>query len=634
MASVQRAIMPQKRPSRLFVFVALLTVMSMLLPMLGMRNAAAQTVETPLADAVPATTPIFIEANLDQSSAQWEMFWQLYDRAGIAGTAGASADDLKAAIADSGADGTVAFAFMDPAGLVETATADMTSQPFTGMAAFDPTSMTANVPAGTVILIKPNDVTTIEQEFSDQVMRDAKTANAEVMTTDYNGTTITYYEAAESDVPPTAYAVVDGTLVTATRLHDVKTVIDTMSGETPALSSNEQFTTVRDTFTTDALAFGYVDSNAMNQAMMQVDPTAASPADSAGQQGWVVYASELGLHIDSVDTATPTLTPTDLTADTTTAADAAFFMTGPSLAQLGLADTFGMILQAAMGASLSMATPTVAATPTIDETFALLEGQLGFNPKTDLLDLLDGQWEITGGLGDMADGGMLPSIVFSSESSDGQTAQDSLSKITFILTSLVGDNATVSERTVDGGNLSVVTLSNDLTGMGDITIEYGVVNDTVIISFNGGLDTYLNATGDTLAANDQYVKTFDALPNENAVGKAYVNLADLLPVIASTIQSGTTVTSSRIADADASCGEYNTQADAQAAYDADTANLWKLDMDFDGQACEDFFAPATPATADATPVSGMSELNVLSFGQVTYIDGDMTRTNGIILIGD
>ena len=65
-------------------------------------------------------------------------------------------------------------------------------------------------------------------------------------------------------------------------------------------------------------------------------------------------------------------------------------------------------------------------------------------------------------------------------------------------------------------------------------------------------------------------------------------------------------------DADPSCGEYATQADAQAAYDEDQFENYQLDQDFDGEACEDFFgAPAAspaPSTDPFVPFAAVQRL--------------------------
>jgi hypothetical protein len=84
-----------------------------------------------------------------------------------------------------------------------------------------------------------------------------------------------------------------------------------------------------------------------------------------------------------------------------------------------------------------------------------------------------------------------------------------------------------------------------------------------------------------------------------------------------------------IPDNDPACAEYDTQEEAQQAYEEEFN--FDLDLDFDGEACEDYFAPATPA---ASPASSFEDLNVLGIGIVTYdADGDIGQSS-LLAIGE
>ena len=80
-----------------------------------------------------------------------------------------------------------------------------------------------------------------------------------------------------------------------------------------------------------------------------------------------------------------------------------------------------------------------------------------------------------------------------------------------------------------------------------------------------------------------------------------------------------------VVDADPACGDYDSQAEAQAAYDDDPFDQSDLDQDFDGQACEDYFA------SSATPTPSLSDIDfshVVSYGQVTYQGDGFTGSDG------
>ncbi|MGN6483762.1 MAG: hypothetical protein ACTHMX_05105, partial [Thermomicrobiales bacterium] len=105
------------------------------------------------------------------------------------------------------------------------------------------------------------------------------------------------------------------------------------------------------------------------------------------------------------------------------------------------------------------------------------------------------------------------------------------------------------------------------------------------------------------------------------------NLEAITPLIAeaeSAISSGSSM------DASPDCAKFSSQEEAQAAYDEDSFTNFDLDQDFDGKACEDFFAAATPeASPAAAPLSGL-----LSVGTVTYEKDGNQATSTIILIAD
>jgi hypothetical protein len=85
-------------------------------------------------------------------------------------------------------------------------------------------------------------------------------------------------------------------------------------------------------------------------------------------------------------------------------------------------------------------------------------------------------------------------------------------------------------------------------------------------------------------------------------------------------------------DNDEACGDYATQEEAQTAYEEDEFGLWNLDLDYDGEACEDFFTDS--ASPMASPASMTDQLSILSIGSVSYMEGDMYRNSSILLIGD
>lgn len=222
-------------------------------------------------------------------------------------------------------------------------------------------------------------------------------------------------------------------------------------------------------------------------------------------------------------------------------------------------------------------------------------------------------------------------LVFVSEVADETTVADTTDQISFIVTaSLDDESATISDREVEGGTVTTVEIADGFAPGVPMYIEWAVINGEFIVGLNDGIDSYLDGSADALADDAIYQQTMEALPSDNVVGVAFVNLERTIPMIEEAAMS--MESSMSVLDNDEACGDYATQEEAQEAYEADEFGLWNLDLDYDGEACEDFFSDS--ASPSASPVSMTEDLSILSIGSVSYIEGDMYRNSSILLIGD
>lgn len=273
---------------------------------------------------------------------------------------------------------------------------------------------------------------------------------------------------------------------------------------------------------------------------------------------------------------------------------------------------------------------TPAATPTVDETWAMFEEMLGFNPDTDLFQKLDGEYATYAGVYDLESGMPNPEFLFVSGTSDPATLEQTTATITELATQMNEGEYEVSSRSVEGGELTVLTFPAETTGMIPVTLEYGVVDGELLIGVNGAIDKYLAGDAEVLANDPNFQAAFAELPSENVLSVSYVNIeGQVLPLLDYlVVMLGS---SSSTLDNHEDCGTYATQTEAQTAYDADPSNLWLLDMDYDGEACEDFFGEAAP---QASPELVSEQVNVLSAGSVTWADDEAIYFNSVIVIGD
>lgn len=631
---------PQRRTfSLLMTLLLIATFFSATVALHGGATRASAQTESSLAGVVPAESVLYMEADLDQSSDQWVQVYALLERAGLSDLA---QQQLSITPEQAGQlaetfqfTGRAALAFTSPEAFTTQALGD-----FEGGATDATTNPAAlaqsDVPEGFVVIFQPEDPQGLYEQFQGMVAGEAEEAGTTVETVDYNGTTIEFWTAVDDTTDPTAIALVGENVVLAVRPADIEPVVDTVNGEVEALSSNEAFTQVRDAFTTPSLSFGYANGAVIVDQAIAEDPASAQFLESSrAYVGWNAYADENGLRLDTVTVPgegamLPNVSAFDPTFAERISADTLFFLNGNDLANSGIFDLFGAALQASFSDMSVGIDATPVATPTVDDVYTQLESQLGFNLKTDLFDQLDGEFGVAVNADQILSDDPMVDVVFVSEVADETTVSDVASKISFILNSSLGTEATLEERQVTGGAVTSITIDDETTSGFPVVLEYGVINGELLIGVNGGIDNYLDGSTDTLADDAGFQQTMSVLPQENIVGVQYVNLARLLPMIeeAATAVSGTT----SVMDNDAACGDYTTKEEAQEAYDADPVGLWNLDLDYDGMACEDFFGAV--ASPSASPVSVSENLNLVSIGTVSYTDGDLYRSSTILLVGE
>lgn len=608
----------------------------------GVNPAAAQLIDTALAESVPADSVIYMDLDLDQSSDQWTQVYALLERSGLSDLAEEEANTSPEELGDMAETfeftGSAALVFTSADALAATGVDEVTDQAMG--AAVDPAEMTEDIPEGMVVLFQPNDPDALYANFQQMVADEAESNGAVAESVDYNGTTIDFWTSDDPAVAPTATALVGDTVVLSVRPSDIEPVVDTVNGDLDSLATNEDFQMVAGAFQADSLSFAYFDAAALGEAALMSDPSLAEMAagydpGNAGSVGWNLYVDESGFRMDTVTITQDGSVPSvlDPTMAERMPANSLLFVNGTDIAGSGLSELLGYVLQMAL-AETDGSTPeaTIAsATPTTDEVYAQLESMLGFNVKTDLIDQMDGEWAIAGNVDQIFSEAPDVDVVFVSEVADEAAVENATSQISFLVgASVDGETADISEREVEGGTVTVVTVEDMISPGTDGVIEWAVINGELLFGVNDGIDTYLDGAAAPLAEEPVYQQTIAALPSTDLVGIQFVNLDRTIPMIEEAVMS--MESSFEVLDNDEACGDYATQAEAQEAYDADEFELWNLDLDYDGEACEDFFnAPASPM---ASPESMTEDLQILSLGSVSYVEGDMYRSSSILLIGE
>lgn len=613
----------------------------------NLNRVSAQGTNHALADAVPAGTVMYNEVDLNQDSDQWVKTYELIDRSGLNQVAeqetGSTVDEIGESAEQLSITGTAAMVFTDAESLVSYSSADISASTMDMTSDLEAAQL-PDVPEGLVILIAPDDPDAIAQQFVDLVNNEADNAGVDVQAIEYNGVTITYVEHDDVNGTGTATAAVDDIVMLSPRVADLEPIIDTIQGTTPSLASEDGFSAVADKLGSDNLIFGYMNLDAMVAAAL-ADPSFADLVDMAdidamtGHLGYTIYASDAGFHFDSVFipnyasllNASEGFTPSMASAFP---ADVMTFANANDLYSSGISDMLAGFLGGIVMGMTTYDESTPVAMPTTEEIWASMESMLGFNPDTDLLQKLDGEWAVSVSIPDLdpATFEVSPEVLFVSETSDPATLEQTTATITGLLTQMNAEGSyTLSERAVEGGTLQVITIDAEYSSGIPVVIEYGVIDSELIISVNGAVDRYLSDDEPKLADDANFTAVLDALPSDNVVSVSYLNIeGQVMPLLDVMVMQLSA--SFNTLDNDESCGEFATQDEAQVFYDEDPFTNWLLDLDYDGTACEDYFAESM--APESTPESVGDMVHIPAAGTVTWVDGDTMWVSGVLLIGE
>lgn len=161
----------------------------------------------------------------------------------------------------------------------------------------------------------------------------------------------------------------------------------------------------------------------------------------------------------------------------------------------------------------------------IEESMELFAEQFGFNPITELLPILDGEFTIalTGnGVGYLADQTGLnlgASLIF--ETSDSDSMLSIVESLNGNLELFLGFAPTA----VNHDNAAIFAL-NDPFAVAEV-LAYGVSDDYLMLSSSTNEIEMLLSDKPTLADSEAYISTWDAFP-ENTIPSMYINIDQLL----------------------------------------------------------------------------------------------------------
>jgi hypothetical protein len=635
---------------------AVLFGLGVLVPSLGRVApvaAQASTVSFSTAEVAPADSIAYLVTTLDDQSEQWQLAKDLLDRAGFGQ---AIDEELGQSLQDEAGEDLPLDAFLggevgvivSPTVLETLANESMGAADLEAMLGGMETDSPEAEPAGDAAQGFALALDARAPDTAWTGIRDSVLGEDQHEELTYEGTDILYAPPATSDDEGMAAARAGDLILIATTPDDLHPLIDTADGRTDAITSVPEFTAVQDSLPAEFLTFLFTNSVDTSDADFGPFAMFADQFSTESFTGMTIAADEPGFRMETVTMAAEGETlpagADNYESDLVTKApeDSLLFMSGADLGATGVLDVLGAtVISLAMGMGGPTATPdpNTSAEDYIAQQYEAAESLIGINLQTDLFQQLSGEYGgwVAANLENEDVSGL-----FASGVDDAETVANALQQLSFLIQGASGAETPLTTREVGGGQVYVIDLGDEAGS----TLEFGVVDDNLVIGKGDAVDRFGESPDDSLADNEQFQAVMDTLPVEhNAL--AYINLEQAIPLSEAAAQESGDLGlggTDEISDASESCGNYDTQEEAQAAYDAAESGTFDLDQDFDGEVCEDYFdsadtASATDETAEdedaSEPADALADVDysaIKAFATVSYADGDVQRSSSILYI--
>jgi hypothetical protein len=324
---------------------------------------------------------------------------------------------------------------------------------------------------------------------------------------------------------------------------DVTDIIDVVDGTTDSLADSAEAQQVAAELPAETLSFTYLDGSAILDAVgektvqkLQAMMPQADQAVWQAHSGLAVSAVEPGFRIDAVTVpaAGSTLGSAAIANDPAIAAAAKRVPAGSVLYEAGvipenaLAGAAYMLALAVNGEMAgeewqSDKLNQVPSEEEIDKEIATASATLGFDLRTELFDLLGGEFIAFSSFPTFSMNEFGLDAVAAVTTTDADTLAKTARKIA---TSIghAGSGADVSTRKVDGDTVYVVSDPEMENGP---SLEFGVVDDQAVVGTGGGIENLVTEPAASLADDPQFQTVMDALPSEY-YQVAYVDIGQVI----------------------------------------------------------------------------------------------------------
>ena len=405
--------------------------------------------------------------------------------------------------------------------------------------------------------------------------------------------------------------------------------IEASQGIVPNLEDSADLQRLNAALPVDRLLFGYADIPVLQASTgsLEISGVEVSSIDTpVGPTAFTVASDEVGLRLESV--SLPMTGGADLKETSGGNPDFASrvpdstlaLLAGQDLGQSWVMQQLQKVLLTTLAGAMGAGDIDLSDFDIADQ-FGFLAMLTGVNFKTDLIDQLQGNYGAALFTLDTGDP-LKSSAVIASDLGDPDRVSVAVTSLGPLIQSSGAGMASVTTASIDGQTVNNVTVTTDSLSA---TLQYGVVDDQLMVGLGDGIASIAVPSASTLASSPAYQATLAKLPSSYD-GVLYVDtqaIADqLAPVLIASLADGSSNTILNCLAGDA-VATLATPADAESP-DA-TSGSWIADA---GCSVLTQLLGGNDALLDVI-VSRLPG----PFAAVSYHEGGLQHVSGMLMVG-
>lgn len=516
-------------------------------------TAFAQDALPPITDAAPLNTAFFQQVDLDLGGAQWQQSDQLMERLGFPDALDTWRDEFLSQHGDMGSfteadfdavtGGEAAIVVSDDAIATLMHVQSQMMAEMSGTPVASPVSLTEGEPLGIAMILRASDADAAWDYAQSQTNAFADQHDLEVTSTPYGSGEIVETVGGESEASDDLDAPYDALLgahgdkefaagragdyiIGAATAADVEQIIDVIDGNAPSLSESEPLAQIAAELPAPALAFTYVDAEAILGALdadtlatIEAMQPGLSLAEMGSYSGLTLSAVDEGFRMDSYSIASDNADPSNVivanSPETTGAAahvPADTFIYSAGTLPPGSFSSGAYSLSQVVNAIESGEEPQEAmpSAEEVDAAIAQATETLGFNPASDLFDILGPDYIFFSSFPSFMDEFSFNAVAAVS-TSDPATLAATMAKLSELITREGGEDVSLTTRDMGGDTVYSI---GDPSDESSPTVDFGVVGNQAVAGIGTGLDQLSATPAAALADDPQYQEIMGSLPTE------------------------------------------------------------------------------------------------------------------------